>query len=54
MHLAYDRGDQMAFTAGTVDHPEELRPTHHYGVEGRLGWAEIALGLPGRQTRERW
>lgn len=40
--------------AGTVDHPEELRPTHHYGIESRLEWADIALNLPGQSTREQW
>ena len=54
VHLAYNDGDEMALVAGTVDHPEELRPTHHYGIESRLEWADIALNLPGQSTREQW
>ena len=54
IHLAYNEGDEIALAAGTVDHPEELRPTHHYGIESRLEWADIALNLPGQSTREQW
>jgi hypothetical protein len=31
-----------------------VTPTHHYGVEGRLAWADIGHDLPGRETRETW
>jgi len=40
--------------AGTLDDPQAISPTHHYGIEGRLAWADIGHGLPGRQTRETW
>jgi hypothetical protein len=54
IHLAYNDGDEIAIAAGTVDHPEALRPTHHYGIESRLAWADIALDHPGQSTREQW
>jgi hypothetical protein len=54
IHLEYDGGDEMAFPAGTLDHPEDIRPTHHYGIEGRLDWADVGFNLPGSRTRERW
>ena len=52
--LSYDAGDEIAFTAGTVEHPEALRPTHHYGIESKLAWANIGVELRGRSTRESW
>ena len=37
IHLAYNEGEALAFAAGCLEHPEILRPTHHYGIESRLG-----------------
>jgi hypothetical protein len=54
IHLAYDDGDEIAFAAGSLEHPETLSPTHHYGIESRLGWADVGLALPGQATREQW
>jgi hypothetical protein len=54
IHLAYDESDEVAFAAGTVEHPELLQPTHHYGAESRLRWADIGRDLPARGTREQW
>jgi hypothetical protein len=54
IHFAYDDADEIAFAAGSLAHPETLWPTHHYGVESRLGWADVGLALPGQSTREQW
>lgn len=54
IHLAYNDSDEVAFAAGCLEHPETLRPTHHYGVGSRLGWADVGLALPGQSTREQW
>ena len=54
IHLDYDGKDEIAFAAGSADHPETLKSRHHYGVEGRLEWADVAPELPGDQTRESW
>ena len=37
-----------------LDHPETVTPTHHYGVESRLPWADIGGSLRTVHTRERW
>jgi hypothetical protein len=52
--LAYNARDDIALTVGSMDAPQSVTPTHHYGVEGRLPWADIGATLPGKPTRERW
>jgi hypothetical protein len=54
LYLAYDGRDDFALTVGSLDTPESVAPTHHYGAEGRLPWADIGPALPARATRERW
>ncbi len=54
LSLAYDARDDIALTVGSMDDPSAVRPTHHYGVESRLPWADIGAGLPGKTTRENW
>lgn len=54
LQLAYDGSENVALTAGSFDSPATLTPTHHYGVEGRLPWADISPELPAQATRERW
>jgi hypothetical protein len=39
-------------TVGSLDHPEDIRPAGHYGVESRVAWANIGVGLPEEQTKE--
>ena len=40
MLLRYDGSNEIALLASTLHHPERLSPTHHYGVESRLEWAD--------------
>src|SRR3954452_14789545 len=54
LSLAYDARDDVALTVGSLDAPESVTPTHHYGVEGRLPWADIGGDLPVKQTKEKW
>jgi hypothetical protein len=54
LSLAYDARDDIALTVGSMDAPASVVPTHHYGVEGRLPWADIGAGLPAKPTREHW
>ena len=54
LSLAYDARDDIALTVGSMDEPQSVTPTHHYGVEGRLAWADIGSDLPGKPTKERW
>jgi hypothetical protein len=52
--LIYDARDDIAVTIGTLDHPAAVTPSHHYGSEGRLPWADIGAGLPTKTTKEKW
>ena len=52
--LAYDSRSDIALAVGTFDDPAAATPRHHYGVEGRLPWADIGKDLPVGKTRERW
>lgn len=57
LHYDDDSGvetGKVAFHVGTLDKPEQVTPNHHYGVEGRLPWADCGAGLPTRQTEEFW
>ena len=54
LYLAYDGQDEIALTAGSMNQPEAVTPDHHYGVEGRLSWADIGQDLPAEETRERF
>lgn len=39
---------------GAFDRAENLQPQYHYGVEGRLPWVDIGLGLPEQKAEERF
>ncbi|HYC65329.1 MAG TPA: GFA family protein [Reyranellaceae bacterium] len=52
--LAYDGRSDIALTAGSMDAPQSVTPDHHYGVEGRLPWADIGRDLPSKETQESW
>lgn len=54
LFLRYDGQERLALMLGSFDDPLRLRPTHHYGVEGRIAWVDCGLGLPGRETEERF
>ena len=50
LFLRYDGNDQIAIMLGALDDPAAFRPSHHYGVEGRLPWVDIQSALPGCAT----
>jgi hypothetical protein len=52
--LRYDGEDRLALTLGSFDDPAPLRPTHHYGIEGRIDWVDCGAGLPGKATEQRF
>ncbi|WEZ86092.1 GFA family protein (plasmid) [Rhizobium sp. 32-5/1] len=54
LFLQYDGDGLIRLTAGSLDHPELIRPAGHYGVESRLQWADIGAGLPEEETKERF
>lgn len=54
LFLQYDDDSLIRLTVGSLDHPERIQPTGHYGVESRLAWADIGQGLPEEETKERF
>jgi hypothetical protein len=48
--LEYDNSKEIALLIGTLDAPGDLTPSHHYGIESRLPWADIDADLPGKRT----
>ena len=54
LFLQYDNDDLIRVTAGSLDRPDNVRPTGHYDVESRAPWADIGAGLPEEETKERF
>jgi hypothetical protein len=54
MYLEYPGQTDIALTVGTMNNPEMVTPTHHYGCESRLPWVDIGQALPARPTEESW
>ena len=40
--------------SAAFDAPEAVTPTHRYGVESRIRWADIGSDLPDKARWERW
>ena len=47
----HDR-DNLDVTLGSLDNPEQVRPTHHTGMESAVSWLKIDDGLPRKRTEE--
>ncbi len=43
---------RVAFTLGSLDHPEEVKPEQQIGIEARLPWFADLCSLPGDRTTE--
>jgi hypothetical protein len=54
LHVAYDGQNEMALAIGSMDTPQTLKPTHHYGAEARLPWVDVGRSLPSKKTEEKW
>jgi hypothetical protein len=50
LFLDYDGSSDIALMLGAFDAPADLQPSHHYGIESRLPWADIEEDLPGKPT----
>jgi hypothetical protein len=50
LFLQYRNSSQIAVMAGSFDDAAGFRPTHHYGIEARLPWADIGESLPAYPT----
>lgn len=51
--LQYYHTDELGFMVGSFDEPNAFAPQYHYGIEGKLRWADAGASLPpGRETEE--
>jgi len=46
----YDDAGHLAVTLGSLDHPEDVPPVRHYGIENRVGWLDGIDALPVETT----
>jgi hypothetical protein len=51
MDYGYE-GDQTGIVTGSLDDPDEVPPTLHWGVESMLSWLKLADDLPRYTTEE--
>jgi hypothetical protein len=45
-------GHSFCVSLGTLDHPEQVPPEIHYGIESQLPWLHINDGLPRERTED--
>lgn len=50
--LSPRRPDWANLSVGSLDHPEEVRPTQHLCVESQLPWFSLADDLPRHRTED--
>jgi hypothetical protein len=44
--------EYYVLSVGSLDRPDDVKPTHHSGIESRIAWIKIADGLPQHETQE--
>lgn len=50
LSFAYDRGERITVTIGSLDDPHAFPIQAHYGVEARWPWLKLCDGQPEEQT----
>jgi hypothetical protein len=50
--MSPDKADWTAVFVGSLDHPENVVPTEHLGIESQLPWYEVADNLPRSRTED--
>lgn len=48
--LTYEAPDGVALSIGAFDHPEKIRPTIQFGIEGKLPYVDGISALPALDT----
>jgi len=54
LYLQHDGDELIRVTVGSLDHPEQIQPAGHHGIESRLDWADCGSGLPEEEMQERF
>lgn len=50
--FAYRDAARLYVTIGSLDHPEQVVPERHYGIESQLPWLHIRDELPREATED--
>ena len=50
--MGFERDEPIAVTLGSLDHPEDLRPEGHFGVESKVPWFDVQDDLPHTGTED--
>ncbi len=50
--MGFERDEPIAVTLGSLDHPEDLRPEGHFGVESKVPWFNVRDDLPHTRTED--
>ena len=50
LFMRFPDDDEFWIGIGTLDHPENIQPQRHSGIEGQLPWFDIADDLPRIRT----
>ncbi len=48
----YLTSNRIAFSLGSLDEPERIRPAMQYGIEAKMPWFTALDGLPGERTED--
>lgn len=50
LSFAYHQSERIYVTIGSLDHPEQVQPEIHFGIESQLPWLHIADDCPRERT----
>ena len=50
--MGFEADEPVAVSLGSLDHPEDLRPEGHFGVESKVPWFDVQDDLPHIRTED--
>lgn len=50
--IGFEADEPIAIAVGSLDHPEDLRPEGHFGIESKVPWFNIRDNLPHTRTED--
>lgn len=50
--MGFEELEPVAVTAGSLDHPDNLRPEGHFGIESKVPWFTVHDDLPHTRTED--
>jgi hypothetical protein len=50
--LTYEAPDGVALAIAVFDHPDQIRPTIQFGIEGKIPYVDGIAALPSRHTMD--